>query len=162
MKSFEAKRKKLVYTDILMATPEDIWPLCCPVGEEKWIFGWDNNTYDLIYSESGVNEEGCIFKTNYGETPSLWTTVKHNKENYEMEFSVVIFDVAVNKYQITLSRNEDNTTTIKSEYTFTAISEKGNQFIENLEKILGKSNADRRKALKYYAINGKKIASLDD
>jgi hypothetical protein len=162
MKSFEAKRKTLVYTEKLEATPEEIFPLICPVGEEKWIYSWGNDTYELIYSESGVNELGCIFKTSYPNgIPSLWTTVKFDKENYEIEFLVHLFELVVFMYNVRLYKNEDNSTTMKSEYTVTAISEKGNAVIDNIETVFGKTNSERKMALKYYLKKGEKIKNLN-
>jgi hypothetical protein len=163
MKNFEAKRGKVVYTDVLKTAPENVFPLICPVGEEKWIFEWENDTYGLIYSESGINELGCIFKTSYPNgIPSLWTTVKFDKENYEIEFLVHVFDLIVFTYNVRLYKNEDYSTTIKSEYIVTAISENGNAVIDNIETIFDKTNSERRIALKYYVENGKKIKNLND
>lgn len=42
------------------AEPEAIFPLLCPVREFDWIPTWD---CDLVYTGSGIAEEGCVFRT---------------------------------------------------------------------------------------------------
>jgi hypothetical protein len=39
-----------------------VWPLLCPVREYDWIDVWD---CELVHSESGVNELGCVFRTAF-------------------------------------------------------------------------------------------------
>ena len=42
------------------ATPEQVFPLLCPVREAEWVPGW---RYRMIHSQSGVAEPGCVFTT---------------------------------------------------------------------------------------------------
>ena len=42
------------------AKVEDVFPLLCPKREEEWIPGWK---CDTLWSRSGYNEEGAIFRT---------------------------------------------------------------------------------------------------
>ncbi|WP_319582308.1 SRPBCC family protein [uncultured Pseudodesulfovibrio sp.] len=51
---------------------EAIWPLLCPVREYDWIAHW---RCEVLRSESGVNELGCVFRTNLpGAGPEVWLT----------------------------------------------------------------------------------------
>ena len=58
----------------IRASLEDVFPLLCPKREEQWIPGWECET---IWSHSGYNEEGAIFRTTkpYG-TELYWTTLQ--------------------------------------------------------------------------------------
>ena len=60
MSAFDAKRVSHEYTQTNDAPPEKVFPLLCPVREADWVPGWQ---YRLIYSESGVAEDGCVFST---------------------------------------------------------------------------------------------------
>ena len=40
------------------APPEIVFPLLCPVREHDWVEGWQA---DVLHSESGVAELGCVF-----------------------------------------------------------------------------------------------------
>jgi len=53
---FKAKRNTYSYRQIIHARPDVVFPLLCPVREAEWLDGWD---YKMIYSESGVVEEGA-------------------------------------------------------------------------------------------------------
>jgi len=52
------RRILLDHHEEIGATPEKIFPLLCPAAEYDWIENWD---CELVFSRSGVNEEGCIF-----------------------------------------------------------------------------------------------------
>lgn len=53
--------------------PDAIYPLLCPVREYEWIDTWK---CEIVRSESGVNEKGCIFRTNFDGLggPEIWVT----------------------------------------------------------------------------------------
>ena len=60
------KRKRVVceYEQYLDAKCDEVFPLLCPVREYEWIPQW---ACDMIYSDSGVAELGCVFTTDYDE-----------------------------------------------------------------------------------------------
>ena len=62
MDRFKARRGAHEYIQTNYAAPEKVFPLLCPVREADWIPGWQ---YELVYSESGVAELGCVFTTRH-------------------------------------------------------------------------------------------------
>jgi hypothetical protein len=133
MKCFEAKKVQRSHTIKVPAPPERVFPLLCPVREEEWIPGWESETYELIFSKSGFNEEGCIFKTNFRvPAESVWTCLKFDRENYETEFLVHIIGLEMRKFTISLIQNDDKSTNALFSMSATALSEKGNKYVENL------------------------------
>lgn len=56
--------------------PESVWPLLCPVREYDWIEPWD---CELVQSDSGVNELGCVFRTEFPTEggPDTWVTSRY-------------------------------------------------------------------------------------
>ena len=81
------KRVKRNYCQTINATPEIIFPLLCPVREAEWLDGWD---YKMIYSETGLAEEGAVFTTPYkNEEDTIWMITKYEKNNYKVDFARV-------------------------------------------------------------------------
>lgn len=59
-------RKRVVceYEHYLEAKCDEVFPLLCPVREYEWIPQW---TCDMVFTESGIAELGCVFATDYGD-----------------------------------------------------------------------------------------------
>ena len=102
MKHENAKRVVQSYDFILAAAAEQIFPLLCPVREYDWIDGW---SCDLIYSESGVAENNCIFKTaSEAEGEMTWTVSRYEPDR-AIEFVIISTDIFILKLDLALSEN---------------------------------------------------------
>lgn len=76
----------------------DIWPLLCPVREYDWIDVWK---CEMLHSVSGVNELGCVFRTNFpADGEEVWVTSRFEPAE-RLEFVLVSKPCAV-RYAITL------------------------------------------------------------
>ena len=138
--------------------PEAIFPLLCPVREKDWVVGWN---YEMIYSESGYNENGCTFKSEFSGEDAIWTVITYDREKYDLEAVIFVKDMLVVKFLIRLGENEDGTTNALISQTFTSISEKGSHSIcENTEELYSKYLAGLEKSMNYYLENGKMISAL--
>jgi hypothetical protein len=159
MQCFEAQKVQRSHTIKLSAPPERVFPLLCPVREEEWIPGWENETYELIFSKSGFNEEGCIFKTNFRvPAESIWSCLKFDRKNYEVEFLIHIIGLEMRKFNISLKQNDDSSTSAQFSMITTALSEKGNEFVSNLtEEEYVKFISRFEMTLNYYFQHGKKL-----
>lgn len=158
MKTHDLKKITKSHIVKLNALPQIIFPFFCPVREEEWLVGWEHETYELIYSDSGLNEEGCIFKTNYPDgNESLWICTKYDKDNYEVEFLVHIKDLIIRKWNLLLKANAENTTDARFEFTVTAISEKGNAVVDHTEKQVVETASRIEMLLNHYIQNGTKL-----
>ena len=70
MSTFKAKRVTREFVQEVPVPAAKIFPLLCPVREYDWIDGWE---CEMIYSESGVAENNCIFKTDFMDRgEDLW------------------------------------------------------------------------------------------
>lgn len=68
----------------LEGSRESVFPLLCPVEEFRWIDGWN---CELLYSDSGVAEDGCVFRTWLPEQGGTETWVVCRYEpNERIEF----------------------------------------------------------------------------
>lgn len=156
---FKAKRVSRKFIQKINSTPDKIFPLICPVRQRDWLDGWN---CEMIYSESGLSEEGCVFKTKHEfDVDTIWVITKHDVENYIVEYVRITRGVLAVKINISLEHRYGDITDVNTEYIFTALTEKGNEFIE------GKSSKQFfnmmkwwEKSMNYYLESGKKLLSL--
>lgn len=93
MKVTKPNRIKHSYSQILCAPPDAVFPLLCPVEEEKWVPGWKPA---FVISSSGVAERDCIFQTA-GELNGQYVKLAklkgafiwHHHENEDELFMVI-------------------------------------------------------------------------
>jgi len=84
---FQAKRVPRSYRQTINATPDQVFPLICPVREVEWLEDWD---YRMIYSKTNLAEEGAVFSTSYeGEEDTIWIITTHDSTTHEVEFVCV-------------------------------------------------------------------------
>ena len=65
------------YVQHLVATPERVFPLLCPVREADWIQGWDPLQ---VTSASGVAERDCVFLTAAEPEDAIWYITRHEAD----------------------------------------------------------------------------------
>lgn len=111
----------------IRARVEDVFPLLCPKREEEWIPGWECET---IWSQSGYNEEGAIFRTTkpYG-TELFWNTLKYDMESRVVDFFITAPHRYMFRFKINLSTANDGILTLYFSQTFTSLSEEGNNLL---------------------------------
>lgn len=156
---FKAKRVSRKFIQKINSTPDKIFPLICPVKQRDWLDGWN---CEMVNSQSGLSEEGCVFKTKHeSEVETIWIITKYDVENYIIEYVRITWGVLAVKINISLEHRYSNITDVNTEYIFTALSEEGNEFIE------GKSSKQFfnmmkwwEKSMNYYLESGKKLLSL--
>jgi len=126
---FKAKRIIRNYRQTINAPPEVLFPLLCPVREAEWLDGWQ---YELIYSESGLAEEGCIFSTpGDGEEDTVWIISRHDKENHLIEFTRFTPDSRTCVLKVTVTPKDETASNVDISYTYTGITSDGNTWINN-------------------------------
>jgi hypothetical protein len=111
----------------IRASVEDVFPLLCPKREEECIPGWECET---IWSHSGYNEEGAIFRTTkpYG-TELYWTTFQYGIANKVIDFLVTAPHRYMFRFRIDVSIGNDGLLTLSFSQTFTSVSKEGNELL---------------------------------
>lgn len=110
------------------ACPEVVFPLLCPVREAEWIDGW---SCEMIHSESGLAEAGCVFKTNREpENEAYWIMTRYNSP-YEAEYVRFVTGKMFVALSFILSKTEYGTA-METTYTFTGVTEAGNAFVDKV------------------------------
>ncbi len=150
--NFTANREFLSSQHTISATAEEVFPLLCPVREFDWIEEWD---CELIYSDSGLAELGCIFSTYNSEDGGndIWVISSYHS-NESIRF-IRVNSIRSIRYDLTLTQDGDKTH-ILWEQVITALNEQGNEFL----KTVNQSNFDKQikmleTFLNYYLEHGK-------
>jgi hypothetical protein len=142
---FEAKRFARSGVIQCNATVEEVFPLLCPKREEEWIPGWECET---IWSSSGYNEEGAVFRTvkPYG-TELYWATLQYDIGNRVVDFLITAPRFFIFRFKIALREIGDGCLSISFSQVFTSISEEGNDY---LDRYANEDFEERLKNLKEY------------
>lgn len=128
---FTAKRVTRQYVQTIEAQPSVVHALICPVKEAEWLDGWD---YDLIYSQSGVAEYGCVFTSQSSGEQTIWTITKRDDVTCETEFVRVTPGSRVALVAIRIAEGDKQTSRVHISYTITALTATGNTFVDNFSQ----------------------------
>jgi len=77
MKIVAPNRVTRTYTQHLVAPPDAVFPLLCPVREADWLPGWDPV---LVVSASGLAEPDCVFITSSPPNDAIWYVTRHDPQ----------------------------------------------------------------------------------
>ncbi len=82
------------------APPAQVFPLLCPVREALWLPGW---SAEILHSESGVAELGCVFRTRDEDgRERIWTVSRHEPEAGIIQFVQFVAGLCVIRLDIAL------------------------------------------------------------
>ncbi len=115
------------YTQKIHASPEEVFPLLCPVREAEWVPGWDPL---VVFTQSGLMEQDCIFLTGEDGPESFWVTTRHDRRNLQLELVKVTPGMTIGKISIALKANGDEGTDLEVTYRYTAVSQAGQDFVD--------------------------------
>ena len=124
---------------LVRAEPEAIFPLLCPVREFDWIPTWE---CQIIYTESGLAEEGCVFQTDSGDGGADTWVISRFEPRERISF-VRVDSLRTIRYDIYLEPQGDGTTRLLWEQEITALNEEGDRYVasqrqEDFESLIGK------------------------
>ena len=70
-------------------TPQEVFPLLCPVREDDWIEGWAERCV-VVQTSSGVAEPGCVFLTTDPQHVDVtWIATRHEPADGVVEYVYV-------------------------------------------------------------------------
>ena len=159
MEDFNGKRVSYTYTQTDDAPPDKLFPLLCPVRETDWLPGWK---YRMIYSESGVAEDGCIFATP-GESGAerVWMVTHYDSASYTITYAWVEPGVLACQLRISLDPASGNKTSLRTTYIYTALSPAGNAALANYTPEWFQHRMEKwEKSLNHYLRTGKLLQEV--
>ena len=130
MKPVESGRIVRSYTQRIEARAEAVFPLLCPVREGEWLEGW-NDQVEMVHSDSGVAEEGCVFRTRVpGRPETIWTVTRHDPVERVVEFFRVTTGLLATRLRIAVEPLADGSSSVHVAYTFTPLGPAGRAFVK--------------------------------
>ena len=148
-------RKKHSYEQHLVASPEKVFPLLCPVMEEMWVPGWRT---EKVITTTGVVEDDCMFITLSEPQNSIWIVTKHDPDCFQLEMYKVTPEHTIGKLEISLTGDANNATKAIISYEFTAIGPAGEQFLnEFTQQWYVNFMEGWEKAMNHYLSTGEKF-----
>jgi hypothetical protein len=120
-------------TIALKADAKTVFALLCPVKEVDWIKGWED-ICTLVYTDSGIAEEACVFETNVpGEGQSLWICSRYDAAKTEITYIKHTIGNAVIKWDMTVRDTADGSA-INMVYNMTSLSKEGNSLVRDYDE----------------------------
>ena len=150
------------YTMTIEASPEATFPFMCPRREHEYLPDWQA---DILFSESGFAEEGCIFQTRRDEdpAPTTWVIHAHDPGTREVRFVMVTPDSRVGRLDVVCSAIEGEPDRCHASFTYemTPIAAHGDRF---LDEVFTANNFEammqgEERALNHYLATGRMLKS---
>jgi hypothetical protein len=121
------KHPTRTFTQRIKASPQGVFPLLCPVREAEWLDGW---TAELLRSESGHSEEGCVFRTLFpGEPETIWIVTRHEPETGRVDFARVTAGMVATRLCVRVQAADEGESTVQVTYEFTPTSPEGERLV---------------------------------
>lgn len=115
------------YTMTIRAAYTRVFPMLCPVREHDYLDNW---RADILYSESGVAEPGCVFQTpNDAGAPSTWYIAEHDADTGRILFVIFTPASRVSRLDVTVNAKGAEAVAVTLTYTHTAIAPAGREYI---------------------------------
>ena len=148
-------RRHFRATQHVRAEPQAIFPLMCPVRELDWIPAWD---CEIVYTASGVAEEGCVFRTGSSGDGGPDTWVISRLEPLERISFIRVNRLRTIRYDIRLEPGGDGSTTLTWEQEITALDETGDRHVaaQDEENFVAMVAAEER-MLEHYLRTGEAL-----
>jgi hypothetical protein len=118
----------------------------------------------LIYSDSGLAEEGCVFTSqNEGEADTIWLITKRDDERFVTEFARMTPDSRIAKLTVRIEAAGNGQSKVDITYVFTALTEAGNRFIDSFtEDNFVKDMQFWEASMNHYLKTGQKLKNEND
>ncbi len=129
---FTASHISRSYTIHLDAPPSRVFPLFEPVGEQSWAIDWKPV---FLFPPSGAAQAGAVFTTQVHEDDgqdTIWMMSTYDPASYCLSYLRVTPGSRVGIIDIRCEGTSDGGTAATITYTFTGLSEEGNEFIARL------------------------------
>jgi len=125
--AFRANRITRRYCQTINASPDEVFPLLCPVREAEWLDGW---RYTMLFSVSGLVELGAVFSTpGDREADTVWIVTTHDAVQRVIEFTRFTPGSRVCVLRVVVTADASGRSLVDISYTYTAVAPAGNAFI---------------------------------
>jgi hypothetical protein len=131
MKILSPVRVRHSFTQRLLGSVEEVFPLLCPVREAEWIDGWEP---EVVYSASGRAEEGCVFVTRDGGDEAIWVVDVHDPEAGVLEMVKSTPGCLVTRIRIEVENDGPGRSRALIAYEQTSLSPRGDGLVASYSR----------------------------
>ena len=128
MNLFDSRQVKRSRTLRIDGRVDDVFHLFDPIGEKMWSEDW-NPTF--VFPTSGVREGGVFVTRGSDGTEAVWVIMTFDANSRSIVYTSVTPNFKVSVIEINCRPTGANRTSAHVTYTVTALSEKGNQYVES-------------------------------
>lgn len=129
MNEFNARHVRREHTIVMDASADRVFPLLTPRGEELWVPGW-KPVY--LHPSSGEMTLGMVFTTGSGEDATCWSVVAYDPARHISRYARVTPASRFGFVDVACTASGSTRTRVEVAYTYTALTEAGNAFIDAL------------------------------
>jgi hypothetical protein len=154
---FTARRITRKYCQTIQASPDQVFPLLCPVREADWLDGWK---YTMVLSGSGLVEDQAVFTTpGAGEPDTVWIVTRHDAAHRAVEFVRFTPGSHVCVLHVDVTPDDPGRSRVHIAYTYTSTSAAGNAFIDRFtEETFLRAVAFWENSMNHWFATGKRLA----
>jgi len=152
--TFRPRTVSRVATLKLAASLERVFPLFDPVREAEWAEGWE---IEILHPQDAPPERGMVFRTHHApEGETVWIMTRFDFPSGEVEYVNVTPGLKVTRVNISC-RKAGEATEAEVRYTVTALSERGNEYVEAFDVKYTKWLESWEKAINHYLRTGQQL-----
>jgi hypothetical protein len=127
MTAFAAKHVRRSHTIHVDAAADDVFPLLTPAGEERWVDGWKPA---YLHPRSGETQAGMVFTTGAGDDFTCWMLADYDPVRHTERYVRVTPASRFGIVEVACEPEGARRTRVTVSYTYTALTEAGNAFID--------------------------------
>jgi hypothetical protein len=127
MRNFEARHVHRAHEITIDAPVTDVFPLLTPAGEELWVEGW---APVYLHPRSHETRTGMVFTTGDGADLTLWSVADYDPERHIARYVRVTPASRFGYVEVACVADDAASTRVLVAYTYTALNDAGNAFIE--------------------------------
>ena len=127
MTPFAAKHVRRSHTIHVDAPVADVFPLLTPKGEQLWVDGWSPA---YLHPGSGETQGGMVFTTGAGEDLTCWMLTDYDPVRHTERYARVTPASRFGVVEVACDAQGAGRTRVTVTYTYTALTEAGNAFID--------------------------------
>jgi hypothetical protein len=149
-------RATRTFTQKLLAGPDRVFPLLCPVREADWLTGWDPL---VVFANSGVAEPECVFMTAAAPHPAIWFITRHEPERGFVEMLKVVPEMTACRLSIKLAATPEGCDAAIT-YSHTSLGPRGDAFVAGFtEDFYLDFMRDWERRMNHYLTTGERLAA---
>jgi len=156
MNVLKPARVTRTYTQTLVASPDKVFPLLCPVREIDWAVGWQPL---CVFSFSGIAEPDCVFVTPGDPADTIWYVTRHEPENWLVEMVKITPGITACRLIVRLYPSGSGCDAAVT-YSYTSLGPEGDKFVESFtEDYYCEFMRAWEAELNYYLSTGRKLSA---